>query len=292
MGRGRAASSMASSGPDLRVVGGLVLLGLGGLIYFLSAPAAFPDIAADIRSIPPGVSTAAAVRGASASAKKTLLKTTKGAEGGHWEHIKGEDGQVYTQWQGGDPNGEPQMPGLMKGHLAVKGIVTEIATDGIKGFTTYSLNLVKESGSKARNVYTIFGDKAVALTMPPSFQVPTPFGVAIGGTNPAFHKLKPDAEYDSWLTVGITGGDHKNAIAKIGIEFEKWDEKTPLHADDGAVFWMDPDSAPEFENMESIDVGQVTVKSGMGIKAVVNAQGRSNKVGSDWVQQGILFKSK
>ena len=46
-----------------------------------------------------GVSTAAAVRGASASAKKTLLKTTKGAEGGHWEHIKGEDGQVYTQWQ-------------------------------------------------------------------------------------------------------------------------------------------------------------------------------------------------
>ena len=30
----------------------------------------------------------------------------------------------------------------------------------------------------------------------------------------------------------------------------------------------------------------------MGIKAVVNAQGRSNKVGSDWVQQGILFKSK
>ena len=36
----------------------------------------------------------------------------------------------------------------------------------------------------------------------------------------AFHKLKPDAEYDSWLTVGITGGDHKNAIAKIGARLE------------------------------------------------------------------------
>eukprot|EP01052_Picozoa_sp_SAG31_P007911 SAG31_NODE_387_length_16403_cov_5.062071_12_plen_56_part_00 len=55
---------------------------------------------------------------------------------------------------------------------------------------------------------------------------------------------------------------------------------------------MDPDDAPLFENTESIDVAQVTVKSGMGIKAAVNAQGRSNVVGSDWVQQGILFKSK
>ena len=68
--------------------------------------------------------------------------------------------------------------------------------------------------------------------------------------------------------------------------------QTPLHVDDGAVFWMDPDDATLFEHTESIDVGQVTVKTGMGLKAVVNAQGRSDKIGSDWVQQGILFKSK
>eukprot|EP01052_Picozoa_sp_SAG31_P007910 SAG31_NODE_387_length_16403_cov_5.062071_11_plen_115_part_00 len=47
--------------------------------------------------------------------------------------------------------------------------------------------------------------------------------MCLGGANPAFFKLKPEAEYDSWLTVGLTDGNSKNQISKIGIDFEKWD---------------------------------------------------------------------
>jgi hypothetical protein len=99
-------------------------------------------------------------------------------------------------------------------------------------------------------------------------QVPAPFGVNIGGTNPAFWQVKPEVKYDSWLTVGVTTGNVHNDISSIGIDWDSWTEKEGLTADDGvrarcilqfrsevngtvthpdvllqAVFWMDPGRA-------------------------------------------------
>ena len=54
----------------------------------------------------------------------------------------------------------------------------------------------------------------------PTLQVPAPFGTSIGGANPAFFEYNADAEFDSWLTVGLTDGSDLNAISSIGIEFD------------------------------------------------------------------------
>jgi hypothetical protein len=71
-----------------------------------------------------------------------------------------------------------------------------------------------------------------------AYHVAAPFGVDIGGVNPAFVSINPDVQYDSWLTVGITGGNVHNSISSIGIDWSSWTETSKawggrLHIDDG-----------------------------------------------------------
>jgi hypothetical protein len=65
------------------------------------------------------------------------------------------------------------------------------------------------------------GDDEVPLALPPVFKVDPPFGADVGGTNPAFWTFKPEAQYDSWLTVAITDGAGTE-ISSIGVDFTKW----------------------------------------------------------------------
>ena len=90
------------------------------------------------------------------------------------------------------------------------------------------------------------------------------------------------AQYDSWLTIGITDGDTANAISMIGVNFDKWDESTPLTSDTdtgGAVFWMNPDSADDSVSAtdRSMVVAQLTIATS-STSQMVNfaAQGRSH----------------
>jgi hypothetical protein len=74
--------------------------------------------------------------------------------------------------------------------------------------------------------------------------VATPFGADTGGVNPTFFSYSPQAQYDSWLTLGITTGDQAAKISSIGMAFDIWNEQNALlSAPDtgGSVFWMDPD---------------------------------------------------
>ena len=41
------------------------------------------------------------------------------------------------------------------------------------------------------------------MTFPPAFQAPTPFGTDVGPVNAAFFAVMPDAEFDSFLTIGL-----------------------------------------------------------------------------------------
>ena len=133
-------------------------------------------------------------------------------------------------------------------------VTTTISTSGIADHTTYQLALKFAPGStdsQVDNVYAIFGAPAVTagdsagepahvMTLPAAYQEPAPFGVNIGGTNPSFWAYSPTARFDSWLSVGVTDSKNKDSLSAIGIDFESWDEKTPLVIDNGAVFWMDP----------------------------------------------------
>ena len=82
------------------------------------------------------------------------------------------------------------------------------------------------------------------MSVPAAYQEATPFGANTGGTNPAFWAVMAGAQYDSWLTVGITDGDAAGALSSIGIDFDTWTESSPLATSDGAVFWMSPDNGP------------------------------------------------
>ena len=44
--------------------------------------------------------------------------------------------------------------------------------------------------------------------------------------------------YDSWVTVGITDGDSKNALSQIGIDWSTFDNGVGLGTSDGMFFWM------------------------------------------------------
>jgi hypothetical protein len=137
------------------------------------------------------------------------------------------------------------------------------------GYTTYQLSL--EPSDPTGNIYAVYGDQEHTMLMPPAFQVSPPFGANFGGTNPAFWRIKAEAEYDSWLTAGITDGVDTGRLSSIGIDFDAWTVDSGLIADDGAVFWMDPTTATPGLSV----VAQFTVPTGTAWQAMLSAQGKT-----------------
>jgi hypothetical protein len=93
------------------------------------------------------------------------------------------------------------------------------------------------------------------------------------------------AEYDSWLTIGVTDGSAPGAISSspyfdIGT---MWTADTPLYQDDGGIFYMSPDDGPG--GADPIVIMQVTVTNAAyseGGTATGQLQGRSVGGGEDW----------
>ena len=111
-------------------------------------------------------------------------------------------------------NGVTILPGGSK-------VVDGNSSHGIDGYTTW--NLTVQMFGNAKNAYTIYGSPDAPLIMPPVYKCNcAPFGSNIGGTNPAFWKYKPEAQWDSWLTIGITDGNQDNAISSVGFSYETW----------------------------------------------------------------------
>lgn len=94
------------------------------------------------------------------------------------------------------------------------------------------------------------------------------------------------AEFDSWLTVGITDGDSAGALSAIGIDFDAWTESGGLGTSDGAVFWMSPDDGPT-AGTDAV-LAQLTVAEGSAGTASMGMQGRSSN-GPDWESFNIEF---
>ena len=117
-------------------------------------------------------------------------------------------------------------------------VVTEIMSDGgVTGQITY--RLVAQLDSSMSSLYAIYGDSDHHMLFPGGYQTAAPFGTNVGGTNPAFWAYQADAQYDSWLTVGVDDGSAKSALTSIGIDWDSWTADDGLDIDDGAIFWMD-----------------------------------------------------
>ncbi len=120
--------------------------------------------------------------------------------------------------------------------------VIQSSPPGLANYVTYQVTLIL--ANEVENVYSIYGDAGRDLVFPPAYQVAAPFGTDFGGVNPMLFSAVPAAQYDSWLTVGITEGDTAHHINAIGVDFSVWSEANGLlSAPDtgGSVFWMDPD---------------------------------------------------
>ena len=92
------------------------------------------------------------------------------------------------------------------------------ATDGVSGYTTWRLNA--DIGGEVQNLYALFADANHSISLPAAYQVPTPFGADVGGTNPQLWQFKPETQYDSWLTVSSDDGSAVSALGGLRIKVE------------------------------------------------------------------------
>lgn len=169
--------------------------------------------------------------------------------------------------------------------------IETVATDGFtEGHTTFRLSVTLPDS--AENVYSIFGLDDDPMMIPAAFQVAAPFGADVGGANTAFFAFMPAAEYDSWITVGITEGDASGAMATIGIDFASWDLTSGLRITDGAVFFMEPTSGPSGPDVVVAQLTVPTQADGSSRIFSCGCQGRTTDggSGSDWQEHGITFE--
>jgi hypothetical protein len=152
-----------------------------------------------------------------------------------------------------------------------------------------TVRLIAGLQQMASNIYTIFGEEDNAATIPAAYQVPTPFGADVGGANPQFFAIANNAalgyaQFDSWLTIGITEGDTSGQLSSIGVDFSSWTDSSPLSITNGALFMMAPDDGPEGQH---VVIAQLTVPAGSSGEMRVAAQGRSRYGVADWTQYGL-----
>ena len=176
------------------------------------------------------------------------------------------------------PPAPPPAPVATIGNGHVTPVVTAIAS--APGWATYTLSA--DLSNDARSLYSIFGRSTSPMSLPPAFQVATPFGRDIGGVPEAFVAAEPTAAYDSWLTVGVTDGV-AGPISSIGIDWSSWTAESGITADNGAVFFMDPDAAPD----GSTTLGQITVQAAATV--TFGAQGRTTTGDNDWSEDNLSF---
>lgn len=154
--------------------------------------------------------------------------------------------------------------------------LTGCPNDGIDGYTTYQLSLIIKNDN-ILNLYALYGSDGDThgveqLYMPPAYQGDSIFNKNIGGMSNDYINLNPLAEYDSWLTIGLTNGDPDNLISSIGIDFDNWDEYNELMTTNGAIFIMNPEQiiVPGNEYI----IGQLTIPNNLRQRAIVNVQGK------------------
>jgi hypothetical protein len=128
------------------------------------------------------------------------------------------------------------------------------------------------------------------MVFPPAYQVALPFGADIGGANPAFFPIANNAalgfaEFDSWLTIGVTDGSAPGAISgSPGFDLSAWTTTAGISMDNAAIFYMDPATMGRNSGSDPVVMAQMTLSTGdaAGGTATAKLQGRSVGGAQDW----------
>jgi hypothetical protein len=151
-----------------------------------------------------------------------------------------------------------------------------VMASSLDGMSTVQLTF--SLSADQANVYAMAGTGVTTMTFPAAFQAAAPFGTDIGGVSPAFWAVNAESQFDSWLTLGVTDGSAGTAIsASPGLGLDAWSTAAAFSSDNGAVFYMDPDSGPAGSD---IVLAQITSETPTGTATAV-LQGRSAS-GADW----------
>ena len=161
------------------------------------------------------------------------------------------------------------------------------------GMTTYQIGVKLKGG--AATVYTILGSGKGAMTIPAAWQKKT-FGKNFGGVSKDIVKIFKDAGYDSWLTVGITGGDGSNELGSAGLtdSLKAWSPASGgfgkgFANKDCGLFWMNS-AKTRAKGSGKIVLGQLTLKKGAKFSAAMGVAGKDGN-GKTWREDKVTFKN-
>ena len=118
----------------------------------------------------------------------------------------------------------------------------------------------------------MYGTHENTMYIPPAKNEYSLLGANIGGVNPIYYKKYHSvAEYDSWLTLGITDGDTKHELSSVGIKFDDWSQDKPLIINNGAIFLIN--AREKVVTGNKYVIGHLTVKNDMSDVVRINVQG-------------------
>jgi hypothetical protein len=164
----------------------------------------------------------------------------------------------------------------------------------INGYTTYEISLKLKDDYPFGNIYAMYGDNNHHMSVPPAYQIKQHVGVNLGGINPVLNDYVPEANYDSWLTIGVYDSDIDGTVTSIGVDFDNWDENHGITVSDGAIFLLDPDL--KLSKTNTYIMGHLTLKDSKDYTMNINVQGqvdtRVTHKGLSYTENNIKYNFK
>lgn len=172
----------------------------------------------------------------------------------------------------------------------VEAVSETMSTSVSDNYTTYRLYV--ELSDSSASAYALFGSKSGHLWIPPAYQDKT-FGQNMGGVDPNVIKVSAakNAQWDSWLTVGIVDGDAAGLLGAVGLgsAFKAWSETQGIDSTDGSVFWMNPTKSTATKKNGKVCVAQLTfAKTYKGCAAKMGVTGKDTS-GNIWRDDGVQW---
>ena len=156
--------------------------------------------------------------------------------------------------------------------------VKRLNNNNLPGYSIFEVSL--ELKNLNSNIYAIYGTEENIMRIPAAYQKTHHQGVNVGGINPLLLNYVPDAQYDSWLTIGVTDGNNLGKVDAIGIDFNSWDDKHQLFINNGAIFLDDP--LLQISSKKYV-IAHLTLKNNEHHQMIINVNGKIdiNNINSD-----------
>jgi hypothetical protein len=193
------------------------------------------------------------------------LQTVRMSFAGHAEE---RSGSITAGLQKPDWRQEGVLFELMNNHppLCLQEVVPIVKKINVDAScrTTYRLSIIPPDGM--HGVHSIFGSAQSPLVLPPAAQVAGPYGADVGGVSPELVAARPEAEFDSWITVGETAGLPSSGVLSGGLDLSAWSTSSGFECTSCILAVMSN------RVREDVVVAQLTLEHGVASTVRMNFQ--------------------